>query len=202
MIGRFTTEEEEEKESRVDGIKVEGNKIYFYCEVTRQTIMLFTNEVIKLENTLIKMKEEYDLKEYPSINIYIHSDGGDAIAGLSAMDMLKERKVPIITICDGFVASAATFILLGGGHIKMRQHSYVLIHQIKTEFWGKYNDLCDELKNCENLMRLVQKIYKDNSKIPTKKLQTIINKELYMDALECEKLKLIHEIIQFQKKIK
>ena len=157
--------------------------------------MNLCKEITKLESFLQKMKMQYKLNEDPKIYLHIQSDGGDAYAGLSAMDFLNRCKIPIVTIIDGFVASAATFILLGGSEIKMSRHSHILIHQIRTEFWGKFDELCDEMKNSENLMYMVRNIYKSNSSMPKKVIDSLLKKELYISCEECLKYKIVDEII-------
>lgn len=46
----------------------------------------------------------------------------------------------------GFVASAATFLLLAGAERLAMPNAHILIHQIRTGFWGKFNDLLDEVR--------------------------------------------------------
>ena len=177
------------------GIVVQNNSIFFYTDVTRTSIMNLCKEIRKLESKLQKLKIEYKLNEDPKIYLHIQSDGGDAYAGLSAMDFLKRCTIPIVTLVDGFVASAATFILLGGKEVKMNEHSHILIHQIRTQFWGKFDELCDEMKNSANLMNMVRAIYRENSSMPKKVIDTLLTKELYLSAEECLRYKIVDEII-------
>lgn len=101
-----------------------NNHIYFYTDVSRISVLKLVNAIFTLETKLINMKNDYDLSEYPKIYIHIQSDGGDAYAGLSAMDAIRSCKIPIVTIVDGFVASAATFLLLGGEERRMNKNSH------------------------------------------------------------------------------
>lgn len=176
-------------------IIVEKNKIYFYGDVNRQNVLKLCNEICKLENDLVRLKQEYSLDETPKIYLHIASDGGCVYSGLSAMDSVKKCSIPVVTIVDGFLASAATFIFLGGHVKKMKKHSNILIHQIHTEFWGKYNDLVDEMTNSKNIMTMIKKIYKEESALPMKIIDNIINKELNLSPSECLKYKIIDEII-------
>jgi ATP-dependent protease ClpP protease subunit len=178
-----------------EDILVEKNRIYFYGDVDRQNVLKLCNEIYKLENALLIMTQQYNLQEPPSIFLHIASDGGCVYSGLSAMDSIKACKVPVVTIVDGFLASAATFIFLGGHTKKMKKHSNILIHQIQTEFWGKYNDLVDEMTNSKNIMTMIKRIYKEESALPMKMIDNIINKELNLSPIECLKYKIIDEII-------
>ena len=186
---------ETESDDTENEFSVVNNRIYFYSEVSRSSILKLVNAITTLECKLTNVKNEFSLTEYPKIYIHIQSDGGDAYAGLSALDAIRSCKVPVVTIVDGFVASAATFILLGGEGRKMNSNSHILIHQIRTWFTGKYTDLCDEMENCKNLMNMLKNVYRQNSKIPTKTIDNIMKKELYLSTEECLKYNLIDEII-------
>lgn len=195
MNRKSNEEAQEEDDTSENEIIVENNIIYFYNEVTRKNISKLCKEISKLEVKLLHMQATYKLEETPKIFLHIQSDGGDAYAGLSCMDTLRSSRVPIVTIVDGFVASAATFILLGGTFRYMNKHSNILIHQIRTWFYGKYTDLCDELSNCKNLMKTLKDVYKNNSSIPMKQLDNILSKELNLSPEECKKYGLIHDVI-------
>ena len=122
------------------------------------------------------------------VYLYINSGGGCAFAGLSIMDHIRLNRVPIITIADGYVASAATFILIGGYERKSMSNAKILIHQLSTAFWGKYADLLDEAQNSEELMETFRKVYAENTKLRGKRLDSLLNKELHMNAsssLDC-----------------
>jgi len=96
---------------------------------------------------------------------------------------------------DGFVASAATFLLLGGQERWMQKHAHLLIHQIRTEFWGRYDELKDEMSNSDRLMSMIKTIYKKNSSMPKKTINGIIKKEIYLSSDECLDYGLVHSII-------
>ncbi len=186
----------EQSESTDLNIKVVKNNIYFYEEISVESILYLSQCIKILEKQLLSLKTDYQLVETPKMYIYIHSNGGDAFAGLSAMNNIENCKVPIVCVADGIVASAATFLLLGAtGGRQMRKNSCVLIHQIRTEFWGRFDELEDEMKNSKNIMRSIKRIYKQKSNLPMEKIDNIIKKEIYLTSKKCLKYGLITEII-------
>ena len=116
------------------------------------------------------------------VYLYINSEGGCAFAGLSMMDHVRLNRVPIVTIADGYVASAATFILLGGYERKSMCNAKILIHQLSTAFWGKYADLLDEAQNSKELMDTFCKLYAENTRLSRQKLHSLLKQELHMNA--------------------
>lgn len=175
-------------------VLVVNNHIYFYEDISIDSIRMLTHKVKEVENQNIQMQMDYSLDTPPKIFVHIQSYGGDAYAGLSGMDTLKGCRVPVVTIVEGFVASAATFLLLGGKERWMQPHSNILIHQIRTEFWGRFDELKDEMLNSDNLMKMITSIYKENSKFPIRALNNIIKKEIHMDASECLKHGIVDKI--------
>ena len=174
-----------------EGIVTSYNHVYFYCDITSESILELTKTLKTLEQKLLKMQIDYELKERPKLFLHIQSDGGDAYAGLSGMNTIQSLKVPVITIAEGFVASAATLLWLGSKHRDMQADASILIHQIRGEFWGRFEDMKDDMKNSSKLMEKIKKIYTSKTKIPEEKLEKIIKRELHLSYDQCKKWEFI-----------
>lgn len=195
-VKRINNMKENDHDDPTDlNIRVVKNNIYFYEEISVESILYLCKCLSNLEKELLTIQTDYRLNEVPNIYLYIHSNGGDAFAGLSAMNCIENCKVPVVCVADGIVASAATFLLLGAKERHMRKNSCILIHQIRTEFWGRYDELEDEMKNSKNLMRNIKRIYKNKSVLPMEKIENILRKEIYLTDKKCLKYGLITEII-------
>jgi len=77
----------------------------------------------------------------------------------------------------------------------MHKHSQVLIHQLSTGFWGRFQDLLDEVQTCKKLMKVLQKMYNKHATIPEKVLNKLMKKEVYLSSKQCLKYNIIDEII-------
>jgi ATP-dependent protease ClpP protease subunit len=190
VSNEIMTGPEQEHEFKVT--RVVGNEILYYGEITSDDILEFIEEFKKLEIELLKKKAEligYD----PVIRIHICSEGGDLFVGLSAMNVLEKARVKVITIAQGVCCSAASFILLGGHERRIGKNAHVLIHQISTNgFWGKYEELKDEMKSCDKLMSMITKTYKEKTTIPDEKIKKLMKRDIYLDPSECIKYGLVH----------
>ena len=174
-----------------DDIKVVGNEVFFYTDVSDESVVYLFKVLRELEKELLyKMIEMPDYK--PTIKLYLKSDGGDMFAGFSAHDQLSQMRVKVTTIADGCCASAATFILLGG-HVKlMKPHAHILIHSLATDgFWGKFEDMKEEMKNCEKFMDMIKRLYEEHCEIPEKKMKSLMKKDIYLTPEECIKWKVV-----------
>ena len=181
---------EEEKIEEVFNIITKGNEIYYYEVIEKNTILELIRQLKDLEKFLINLKYTYDVE--PVIKLHIYSEGGDAFMGLSMYDFIKNLKIPVYTYIDGLIASAATFLFLAGEKRFMTENSNILIHQISTGFWGKFEDLKDEYKNTTELMKIAKKIYNDNTNMSKKTIDDIIKRELFINYKDAIKYKIIN----------
>lgn len=184
-----------EDDVEMNAIEIINNRVYFYNAVTVKSILELSKVLRVLETKLINIQMSYSLSEYIPIYLHIQSTGGDAYAGLAGMNTIENLRVPVITIVDGFVASAATFLLFGGSERWMQKNSCVLIHQIRTEFWGRFEEMKDDVINSSSLMEDISRIYSEKSKIPSKKLKCILKRELHMNTETCSQYEIVHKII-------
>ena len=77
----------------------------------------------------------------------------------------------------------------------MHKHSYMLIHQLSSGMWGKYQEMKDEMDNCDRLMEAIKRIYEEHTKVPKKEMDKILKHDLWWDAETCLKYGLVDEII-------
>ena len=176
-------------------ISVHENKIYYYAGVNRDSASELNKKIGELESKSLTLSHNLDLEQPPTLRIFINSGGGSVVSGISSMDTILRAKVPVHTYVDGFCASAATFMSVVGNFRFMSRNSYMLIHQLSTQFWGKYSDFEDEKQNLDLMMTTIKSVYEKYTKVPTKKLDEILKHDLLWDAETCLKYGLIDEII-------
>ena len=71
----------------------------------------------------------------------------------------------------------------------------MLIHQLRSQSSGKFNEMKDELKNLDFFMDNLKDIYLSNSKITPERLQQLLDTDIWISAQECLSLGLIDRII-------
>ena len=176
-------------------IAVHENKIYYYAGVNRDSVVELNKKIGELESKSLTLCNSLDLDQPPTIKILINSGGGSITSGISSMDTILRCKVPVETYVDGFCASAATFLSVVASERFMSRHSYMLIHQLSSNFWGKYSEFQDEKQNLDLMMKTIKNVYKEHTKVPMKKLDEILKHDLLWDAKMCLKYGLVDEVI-------
>ena len=195
---KASSEEEEPAANSSDDNNVVSsinNRIYFYSEVNRPKNLSLNRKLAYMGTTLINRVNTLGLSEPPPIKLHINSYGGSLFAGFSTVDYILNCPVPVHTVIDGCAASAATIMSVVGHERYIHKHSFMLIHQLSSGLWGKYEELKDDMENAESLMDTIREIYVNHTKIPKKTLNQLLKKDLWFDAETCLKYGLVDEII-------
>ena len=177
------------------GIEVEENRIYFYCPVLESEALELNRLIRRLDVEMQYLANRLDGPEIP-IHLHIHSPGGSVFAGLSIVDTMNSCKTPIHTYVDGSAASAATLIVSSGtkGKRNIGPNGFMLIHQQHLEWVGKLDDFMDEVQNQEEIYEKISQIYLSTTNMKKKKLDNLLQHELWLPAKECVKLGLVDNI--------
>lgn len=175
-------------------LEVVENRIYFYSRIETEKMLQLNRSIRKLSTDLRRGVVNLN-REPVEIHLHINSYGGEIFAGLASMDEIIKCTVPVYTIIDGCCASAGTFLSLCGRKRFINRHAYMLIHQLSSGMWGKYEECKDEIKNLDLLMIMIKQVYKEYTKIPMNKLDEILKHDLWFDAGQCEEYGLVDGII-------
>ncbi len=179
-----------EADAKEESIERDANHIYFYSEVSRDSIFKLNMLINECEDENLVAAMKFGLDPIP-IYLHINSFGGNVYAALACIDVIQSCKVPVYTICEGAIASAGTLISVVGAKRYMRPNAYLLIHQLSSGFWGKMSEMEDEFMNLKALMKRIKSIYKKHCKIPKRELNEILKHDLWWDADKCLEVGLV-----------
>ena len=179
------------KDEHVNSI---DNHIYFYSSVTKKSMFDLNKEIRYVGQKMQEIGNKYDIPP-PAIKLHINSNGGSIFAAMSCVDTIITSPVEVHSIVEGAAASAATLISVVCKKRYIKPHSFMLIHQLSTVFWGKMHEFDDEMKNLDNLMKLIKNIYKEHTNVKEEKLDEILKHDIWWDAKKCRKFNLVDEIL-------
>jgi ATP-dependent protease ClpP protease subunit len=177
-----------------DLVEFSHNRIYFYSGVTRPKILKLNKGIFNLN---VNLSSRTSMMEYqpPPIKLHINSYGGSVFAGLSAVDYIKNSKIPVHSVIDGCAASAATLMSVVAHRRYMHRNACMLVHELSGLMWGKFKDMKDDMENSNMLMEKIRNIYKQHTKIPQEELDKILEHDLWWEAEKCLEYGMVDEII-------
>jgi ATP-dependent protease ClpP protease subunit len=174
---------------------IDNNELYFYNDVNVESALVINKTLSDLARQLLIAKITFDLQETPHIKLHINSDGGEVFGALSIVDRIQASKVPIHSYAEGLVASASTLISVSCHKRYIRKNTILLIHQVRSWFEGTYEDFNDEKQNMDLIMKVVKGIYLKHTKFTEDELNTLLKRDIYLNAEDAIKYGLADEII-------
>ena len=194
-------EDIQEDELVNESITCEDNHIYFYDDVNTKNILTLIKYIkalnIKLLCLKIELELKYDTTVDLSIYLHINSCGGYVTDALAGVDYIRNSKVQIVSIVDGYAASAATFLSIACNKRQITRNSCLLIHQLSGATCGTFEEMNDDHNNNILLQNKIRELYikYSNGKLTNKKLDNILKHDIMWDAEKCLHNGLVDEII-------
>jgi len=176
------------------------NHIYFRCEVTIERVNKLCNLIEEYNRDQDMLRADITTAIIVPKPIYLHitSLGGDLMAGFLAYDYIKNSKIPVYTIAEGYTVSSGANMFMGGHKRFMTENSYVLIHQLNQTACGHYtfHDMIDNTANIVEFMSKMYAIYLNNirhhrSNVPSddiltkEKLENHVLHDIYWNYETC-----------------
>ena len=162
------------------------NCIYFQDDITVDTAFALNKELRSVADKLIVVGTIHKTTP-PPIWLHLTTNGGDIYAAFSVIDCIRHLGVSVNTVVDGFVASAGTLISVFGARRYIMPNAYMLLHELRSEIWGKFTDISDEMSNLKKIMDHIVRIYTEHTTIPPRQLEKLLKKDLIWNAEECQK---------------
>jgi ATP-dependent Clp protease, protease subunit len=125
------------------------------------------------------------------IILHLTTHGGLVHAAFSVVDTIRSLHVPVHTVVSGYVASAGTLISLAGKRRFITPNSFMMIHEVRSGFWGRYSDVRVEHENLTKLMEHIRRYYLGKTKISSERLTEMLRTDTDLNATECLELGLV-----------
>jgi ATP-dependent protease ClpP protease subunit len=184
-----------ESDSDEDESKIvrENNHVYFYSEVSRESIFKLNILLRESEKFVHTMSFDLNVKNIP-IYLHINSFGGSLYDAYAAVDTIKNLRVPIYSIIEGCAASAGTIISVVCNKRFIGKNAHMLIHQLSSNMWGKMSEIEDEYKHLNELMKQIKRIYGEYTKISKKELTELLKHDIWLNPQTCIKYGLVDDV--------
>lgn len=131
-----------------------------------------------------------DLKAHStakSINLSIHSPGGNALDGLAMYNALKAHPAKVHAHVAGLAASAASIVLMAGDTITMPEDAFVMIHNPYTVAMGDSEEMRAVADTLEKIQASLINIYVKRTGKESGDISEMMDDETWLssaDALE------------------
>lgn len=185
------------------------NHIYFRCGVTMSKVNTLCNLIEEYNREQDILRSEFTTGIFIPKPIYLHitSWGGDLLGGFLAYDYIKNSKIPVYTIAEGYAVSSGANMFMAGHKRFMTESSYILVHQLNITKNGQetFHDMIDETVNVVELMRKSYSIYLNNIRhhrinipdddiLTKEKLENHMLHDIYWNYETCVRFGIVDEL--------
>lgn len=173
---------------------LKDNIIFLGTEINDDLANLVTAQLLYLE-------AENPEKE---VSLYINSPGGSITAGLAIYDTMQFINNDISTICVGQAASMAAVLLAAGtpGKRISLPNSRIILHQPFGGYQGQASDIAIQAKEILRIRENIYHILVKHTRQPRTKIQSDIERDFIMTAIQAKDYGLIDQIITARTQVK
>ncbi len=132
------------------------------------------------------------------IHLYINSPGGSVSAGLAIYDTIQFMQAPVSTICMGFAASMACFLLASGrtGKRSSLPHARIMQHQpSQNGGGGTASDIEIQAREIVFLRSKVNTLMSRHTGRPVEQIERDFDRDNYMSAEAAKAYGIIDNVI-------
>lgn len=132
------------------------------------------------------------------VTVLVNSPGGSADAGFAMYDLLRWTPVPVRTVANGLVASAAVLVFLAapkGSRLSL-PNSRFMLHQPSTVARGQVTDIDIAARQIIALKRRYNQIVADVTGKPIEKVETDADRDFWLSSAEAKEYGLVDRIVE------
>jgi ATP-dependent Clp protease protease subunit len=144
---------------------------------------------------LLSLESDHPDKE---ISIYINSPGGVVTSGFAIYDTMQYISCPVSTVCMGFAASMASFLLMAGtaGRRISLPNATILLHQPLGGFQGQASDIQRHAERIGQTKRHMAELYAQHCGRTYEEVERTLDRDHFMDAEEAKAWGVVDEVWQ------
>ena len=132
-----------------------------------------------------------------AVTLYLHSPGGEVDAGFAIYDTMQALRCEVATVCLGFAASMAQFLLCAGapGQRFAHAHSRILMHQPLGSVEGYAVDVAIQAEQFSLARRLMAELTAQHTGQSVERITADGDRDRWFTAEEALAYGMVDEVI-------
>lgn len=136
------------------------------------------------------------------VSLYINSPGGVVSSGFAIYDTMRYISCPVSTVCMGFAASMATFLLMAGdqGRRISLPNTRILLHQPSGGFQGQASDIQRHAEDILKTKRRMIDLYAQHCGRTIEEVENTLDRDHFMSAEDAKAWGLVDHVYDTRKR--
>ena len=160
--------------------------------IEQSTVGSIINDIFEINLDDDQKSDLYkDWKREP-IKLFLNSYGGSVYDGLALVDVIRQSRTPVHTVCIGSCMSMGLWVWLSGSKRWIGENATLMFHDLATFCVGKTESIKQELSEMHRLQKMLTDFVTERSMVKIDDLKDVISRkaEWYIPASEAISLKL------------
>ncbi|AZO68222.1 ATP-dependent Clp protease proteolytic subunit [Mesorhizobium sp. M6A.T.Cr.TU.016.01.1.1] len=135
------------------------------------------------------------------ISLYINSPGGVVTSGFAIYDTMQYIRSPVSTVCMGFAASMASFLLMAGtpGRRIALPNTSIVLHQPLGGFQGQASDIQRHAEGILRTKKRMAELYAHHCGRTYEEVERTLDRDYFMTAAEAKTWGLVDHVFDTRK---
>jgi ATP-dependent Clp protease protease subunit len=144
---------------------------------------------------LLSLESDNPKKE---IALYINSPGGVVTSGFAIYDTMQYIRSPVSTVCMGFAASMASFLLMAGEPDRRiaLPNTRILLHQPSGGFQGQASDVARHAEDIIKMKHRMLELYAKHCGRSIEEVERTLDRDHFMNAQEAKAWGLVDHVYE------
>ena len=171
-----------------------------FSRLLRERIIFLNGQIDDNMSALICAQLLFLEAESPGkeIAMYINSPGGVVTSGFAIYDTMQYIKCPVSTVCMGFAASMASFLLMAGAPGKRISlpNARILLHQPSGGFQGQASDIERHAEDIVKMKKRMIGLYAKHCKRSLEEVERTLDRDFFLTAEEAKTWGLVDHVYE------
>jgi ATP-dependent Clp protease protease subunit len=171
-----------------------------FSRLLRERIIFLNGQIDDNMSALICAQLLFLEAESPGkeIAMYINSPGGVVTSGFAIYDTMQYIKCPVSTVCMGFAASMASFLLMAGapGRRISLPNARILLHQPSGGFQGQASDIERHAEDIVKMKKRMIGLYAKHCKRSLEEVERTLDRDFFLTAEEAKGWGLVDHVYE------
>jgi ATP-dependent Clp protease protease subunit len=129
------------------------------------------------------------------VTVLVNSPGGEVVAASMIRSFLQEYPGNVTADIIGMAASAATIVVTGADHVRMRESALFMIHDPSALAFGTIDEIKQVLSILNTVKESIVETYISKTGLDEAKISRMMTNETWMTAKEAKDFGFVDEVV-------
>ncbi len=142
------------------------------------------------------LRELSALGDVDTIDLRIHSPGGEVLDGWAIANGLKNHPAKVVARVEGMAASMGSVVMCAADEVEMPKNAYVMIHNVSGGVWGEADEMRSAADLVDKLQNDIVDFYAERTGIEGEEIAEMMRVETWLNGSEAVEMGFADRVLE------